>query len=142
MQHLGEGTLDIPATWHNSSVNIFTAQVPGLKGVSITVNRDRLVLGQTLSAYVHEQTEKLRAQLRGFRLLERTMRSGETQQREFLEFTWDSPDVGPVHQLLLCVLLDQTVLNIAATSPGAVSGEQREVLLGILQSFTPTQLPS
>lgn len=101
MQHIGEGRLDLPPEWHDQSVNIFTAQAPGVKGLSITINRDRLPFGMNLADYVQSQSDKLARQLNGYQLINsKTLELNGSPAHE-LEFVWKTDDAGPVHQVLL-----------------------------------------
>ena len=70
MQNIGEGVLELPQSWFNSSINIFTAEPPGKPGPSLTVNRDRLQPELTFGDYANEQLRKLQAQLKNFKIEE------------------------------------------------------------------------
>lgn len=137
MRQIGEGTLAIPASWHNATVNIYTAEHPGTRGPSVTVNRDRLPALSTLEDYVEAQYETLESQLPRFKRLgrERLVLGGASAT--LLEFTWVSQDAGEVHQLLMTLMAGQTVLNFAATSPGKMSEGPRAEMLALLRSFQP-----
>lgn len=58
VENIGEGTLEIPGSWLNSSVNIFSAEEPGKLGPSLTVNRDRLQSGTTFTDYVKDRSRR------------------------------------------------------------------------------------
>jgi hypothetical protein len=132
-----EGTLTIPREWHDATVNIFTEKQPGARGVSVTVNRDRLPAGSTLDEYVEEQSERLKTQLKGFQLVGKERIMLGRSPAYLLEFTWQSRDVGEIHQLLMTALEEYKVLNFAGTSPGKMDGTQCAQLRAILQSFRP-----
>ncbi len=135
MQQIGEGTLEIPDEWHNSSVNIFTAAPVGSKGLSVTVNRDKIPYGATIYDYAAEQSSKLKDQLKDYKLLNEKNITVDGQPGKVMEFSWTSPDVGDIHQLLLALAHGQTAINIAATSAGKMTAEQRKLLIDMLLSF-------
>lgn len=135
MLNIGEGMLALPPGWHNASINVFTAQPPGLKGLSITVNRDHLPPGGTLEGYVAAQSAKLADQLNGCQLIQQQAMVIDGRPAVFLELTWKSPDAGEVHQILLTVADGHTVLNFAGSSPGKMTNTQRDGIGRILMSF-------
>lgn len=138
MQQIGEGHIDLPAQWHDQSVNIFTAQAPGAQGLSITINRDRLPFGMTLDDYAKSQSGKLANQLKGYRLIEhRVLELAGSPAHEF-EFTWKTDDAGPVHQILLSTAPradGPKVVNLAATLTGRMTERQLADVRRILHSF-------
>jgi hypothetical protein len=144
MQQIGEGQLDIPADWHNQSINIYTAQPPGSPGVSVSVNRDRLPYGATLQEYAHAQTGKLMEQLNNFQLVEQLILEVDAHPAHYYEFTWDSPDVGSMHQLLLCMANGPALINITTSHLGRMTPEQGVQLKAMLKSFrfNPPVAPS
>ncbi len=125
----------MPAGWHNASINVFTAQPPGLKGFSITVNRDRLPPGGALEGYVAAQSAKLADQLNGCRVIHQQPLVLDGRPAYFLEIIWKSPDAGEIHQLLLTVANGETVLNFAGSSPGKMTDVERDGVGRILMSF-------
>jgi DcrB len=67
MVSIGEGSINIPAGWHNASVNIFSTSPEG--GLNISINRDKLVGKAILNDYAVQQLETLPQQLPQFKLL-------------------------------------------------------------------------
>lgn len=135
MQQIGEGTLEIPSDWHNATVNIFTAAPPGVKGLSVTVNRDKIAYGATIQDYAADQRDKLNDQLQGYQLINEANVTVHEQPGQLLEFTWTSPDTGDIHQLLLTLAHGQVAINFAATCIGKMTEEQRKTLIAMLLSF-------
>ena len=135
MQHIGEGRLDIPASWHNQSVNIFSVQPPGQPGLNLTINRDRLPLGVALKDYAQEQMDRLAQHLDGMDLLGQDSLELDGRPAVEFEFVWRSEAAGPVHQLLLSVAEGASVLNIAATSQGRMEKGQLAEVRRIVRSF-------
>ena len=142
MQHIGEGQLDIPGTWHNQSVNIYTAQSPGMPGLSLTVNRDHLPFATSLATYTRNQLDQLSKQLKGFELLGQADLKVDGREAGQFEFAWEADKTGPIHQLLLSIADGQTLLNLAATFNGRMDDAQLAEVRRIVQSFKfnpPTQ---
>ena len=135
MQQIGEGTIEVPDDWHNSSVNIFTAAPAGSKGLSVTVNRDKIAFGASIHDYVADQSNKLKDQLNSYKLINETDITVDGQPGKLMEFSWLSPDVGDIHQLLLTLAHGQVAINLAATSAGKMTDEQRKSLIAMLLSF-------
>lgn len=134
---INEGVLTIPRDWHDATVNVFTEKPPGERGLSITINRDRLPPGTTLDDYVEEQSQRLESQLKEFRLLSNERVMLRNREAYLLEFRWQSRDVGDVHQFLMTVSDGRQVLNFAGTSPGRMDQRQSAQLREILSSFQP-----
>lgn len=135
LQHIGEGLLELPATWHNCSVNIFTAEEPGKAGPSVTVNRDRLRSGVDFGEYVKEQLAKLGKQLTDLRIEEQRELVVSDRPARLFEFTWLSPDGGRMHQMLLCVLDGAKIINLVASHGRLMDEALRQQLLFALTSF-------
>jgi len=135
MQQIGEGSLDIPNDWHNATVNIFTAAPPGSKGLSVTVNRDKVAYGTSIHDYAADQRNKLKDQLQSYQLINEASITVDGQPGQLLEFTWTSPDTGDIHQLLLTLAHGQVAINFAATCVGKMTEEQRKTLIAMLLSF-------
>lgn len=144
MQHLGECSLDVPDSWHNQSVNVFTANSPGAAGMSITVNRDTLALGVEFDEYVKTQSAKLGGQLKGFKALGRERLVLDGRPAVELEFTWQADDIGPIHQILVTVSEGRRVLNLAASLGGRMNAAQAGGARRVLHSlhFTPPAAPA
>ena len=130
---IGEGSLAIPAHWHNASVNIFSATSTG--GLSLTVNRDRLGPGIMLADYAQQQIETLPQQLARWVLLQQQVLLLAEHPGHLFEFTWHAPAQGLIHQILLCTAQDATVLNFSGTHTGMMDQQQRQQILTMLTSF-------
>jgi hypothetical protein len=135
MQNIGEGCLEVPEGWHNQSVNIFTAQSPGTPGVSITINRDRLPFQTSLDEYIQEQSGKLSRQLKGYKLIDECSVEIDGRPGHQFEFSWQTDDAGPIHQVLMCLANGEALLNLAASSGGSMNETQAAAVKRILHSF-------
>jgi hypothetical protein len=135
MQQIGEGQLDIPADWHNHSVNIFSLQSPGVAGLSITINRDQLPFQTTLGDYADEQTAKLKTQMKQFELISASSLELDRHAARRLEFTWQTDDAGPMHQILICVAQGHFLMNMAASFGGRMNEAQVKEVQRIFESF-------
>lgn len=135
LQHIGEGIVELPSTWHNCSVNIFTAEEPGKAGPSLTVNRDRLRPGLEFGEYVRDQLAKLEKQLTDLRFEDRRELTVSDRPARLFEFTWLSPDGGRTHQMLLCVLDGAKIINLVASYGRLMDDPLRQQMLFALTSF-------
>jgi hypothetical protein len=135
MQNIGEGILTIPENWHNNTLNIFTEQGPGVRGLSITANRDRLQPQKNLEEYANVQALKLPRQLNRFEILKTQRITTDGRPARLFEFTWHSGEAGPVHQVLLIVADGDKVLSLAASCPGRMSEDQLLQTTAILCNF-------
>ncbi len=131
MFNIGEGSLAIPTTWHNASVNIFSTSSHG--GLSVTVARDLLGPGLTLREYADTQYASLAGQLARLSLL--GQENWEQPPGYFYEITWLSPQQGLIHQCLLTTAQGSRVLNFSLTQTGMMNDEQRRLGLALLASF-------
>jgi hypothetical protein len=135
MQQIGEGMLEIPGDWYNATVNVFTAAPVGSKGLSVTVNRDKVAYGTSIHDYAVEQRNKLKDQLQKYQIINEADVTVDGQPGQLLELTWTSPDAGDIHQLLLTLAHGQVAINFAATCVGKMTQEQRKTLIAMLLSF-------
>jgi hypothetical protein len=135
MQNIGEGTLEIPVEWHNNTINIFTEHPPGVKGISITVNRDTLPPGKRFEDYADDQALKLPRQLTRFHLIGTESIAVDGRAARLFEFTWHAGEAGLVHQVLLVVADGARVLSLAASGGGRMSEGQLIETNGILRNF-------
>ena len=133
MQNIGEGSLAIPADWHNASVNIFSVSAKG--GLALSATRDRLAPGGTLAAYVEQQRDGLAQQLGQFSLVgQGQMMLGEVAAH-WLEITWHSEQQGLVHQILMCTEQGGQILNFSGTQTGMMQHDERAQIMTLLASF-------
>lgn len=135
MQSIGEVVLDVPEGWQNQSVNVFTAQSPGSAGMSITINRDTLGLGVEFEDYVNTQSAKIADQLKGFKALGRQSLDLDGRHAVELEFSWQTDDVGSIHQILVTVSEGRKVLNLAASLGGRMNKTQADMARRVLHSL-------
>jgi hypothetical protein len=145
MTNIGEGSLAIPATWYNASVNIFSVTMQG--GLSITITRDQLASGMALADYAQQQIASLPQKLGNFTLLQQHARLLDSRPgsdlvseptgipAHYYEFIWHSPQQGLIHQMLMCAARGKTVLNFSGTQVGRMSEAQHQQLWEVLGSF-------
>jgi hypothetical protein len=139
MISIGEGTINIPAAWHNASVNIFSANPEG--GLNISINRDQLSGQTTLSDYANGQIETITQHLAQFKLLhQQTLPLGvdpaHSHSAILFEFSWHSPELGLMHQIIMCAAQGKKVLNFTGSQPGMMDTTQRQTILASLASFS------
>lgn len=139
-QHIGEGTLNIPQTWYNASINVFTAEQPGKAGPSLSVNRDLLRPGLVFADYVSDQITKLRAKLKDFRIVQERQMEVSGRPAWLYEFTWESEQGLVMHQILLSVNNDARLINLVATHGAVMEGHLKDHMMAMLLSFRFAQV--
>lgn len=135
MQNIGEGSLQIPSDWQNTSVNIFAPARTELQGVSLTVTREKMPFGMDVAAYAKAQIDLMQQQLPHFVLLSQDARQVDGLPVYLLEVQWESPQAGHTHQMLMLLQLEARVLHFCASHIGAMSQLMRQEMVDLLSSF-------
>lgn len=134
-RHIGEGTIDVPKTWHNASVNIFTAEPPGRAGPSVSVNRDLIRPGMTLASYTSAQIEQMRSKFSDFKMAGETNVMVDGRPAILYEFSWLTHKGAVMHQIMLTIADHDRLLNIVASHGATMERTLREQMRATLLSF-------
>lgn len=137
MQQIGEGAINIPATWINSTVNLFTAAPPGAPGPSVSVSRARLPAGDRFDEYTRKEMKKLCETLLSLTIVEERSLRVAGCPGYLVEFTWKGRDQRFMHQILLAVQVQENILNLVASHQGMMTSQLRQQMFECLQSFRP-----
>ena len=135
-------SLDVPDGWQDASTCIVTGpKVMGFRP-SVVVAFTLSVLDPYLKRHVDIQAAEMQQKLAGFSLIQRS----DTLQMPFgqamiLEYLWNSPEAGMLHQYQMYVLAGQALYTLTATAPAAQWQALQPALLGIIRSFRPQPWP-
>ena len=135
MQNIGEGTIQIPSDWQNTSINIFAPARTELQGVSLTVTREKMPFGMDIAVYAKAQLDLMQQQLPHFVLLNQDIRQVDGLPVCLMELQWESPQAGQTHQMLMLLHLDALVLHCCASHIGVMSQAMRQEMVDLLSSF-------
>lgn len=132
--HFTEGSLLLPSSWQDRSVIILTDG----NGINLTMSREKLHNGVEFAEYSLSQIAALSQQLQNYKEISRQNKSFFLFDSIISEFLWDSPQ-GPLNQIMFIMDLSPDVLVITASIVGQFDSANREIINGIIKSFTYRQ---
>ncbi len=128
MFHFNEGSLDLPDSWNDQTINIVSSAGPMEVGLTITMTRDQIPWGMGFSEYVEDQISQVTDALNDFTLLGRKPVTLGRNAAYEIECRWKAK-AGLMHQIITTVQLsDSRALVLTASHPGQMTaGQQTEV---------------
>jgi hypothetical protein len=135
MYQLQEGTLMLPAEWHDKTMNVFVSAATGTEGVSFVVTREDLPWGMKFHEYTENEVRKLAKQVAGYEAVASEDAQVSARTAYTHEFRWLN-NGKPIHQLLTMVEYGRRVLMLTFTAPGAISDTQKAQVQQLIQSFS------
>lgn len=129
-----EGCLDLPSTWRDETLNVFT--FPDESGGNLVINRTLLPLGIDPEEYYQQVLNQFRKNLKKYRELAYEKISLAEAPAHLLEYQWQTPE-GIMTQISLLQIRQNRLLTFTYTSTTPFTATQKETLLGILASFKP-----
>ncbi|MDR2871942.1 MAG: DcrB-related protein [Xanthomonadaceae bacterium] len=139
---INEGSLELPSSWKDETVNMFTTvQGTGGGGLSFTISRDTLPWGMTFASFARKEVDTLAANFKHYEQI--ALEPLEVGGREGLlsEFRWDSAH-GPIHQCMVLTAEGERVLAFTASMPGRMSEEQKQQVLERIATFRFKEPPA
>ena len=124
MYQMQEGTLSLPADWHDKTMNVFVSAATGTEGVSFVITREALPWGMRFDEYTANEIQKLGKQAAGYEAIDSTDVKVSGRAANTHEFRWLN-NGKPIHQLLTMVEYGRRVLMLTFTSPGTISDTQK-----------------
>jgi hypothetical protein len=124
MYQMHEGTLSLPAEWHDKTMNVFVSASTGTEGVSFVITREALPWGMRFDEYTTNEIQKLGKQAAGYESIDSIDVKVSGRAAHTHEFRWLN-NGKPIHQLLTMVEYGRRVLMLTFTSPGAISDTQK-----------------
>ncbi len=137
--HFNEGSLplDAPGVWEDRTIHVLRLPGDGHAATSLTITREVLPLGLELEAYVLAETERLKATLPEFVLVDRVPMPWRDGRGEALLTRWRSSE-GVMDQIVACRRVDERrLLVFTATHPKPMPGSTYEALMGAIADFQP-----
>jgi len=139
--HLQEGTLELADGFQDRTVNMFVIGTNIPAPLSITVSRDNLLPGESLSTYVDRQVKLITAKLRGYTVLGRREALLSSADRQLQGFQIDAhylSDGRPLYQRQAAFeLVPGRALVFSTTSQSAFDKRQDQDWEALLTSFQP-----
>lgn len=139
MFHFSRGTLnlnigeDTSLIWQDKSIGVLTNDY----GQSISISYGKIPFGMTFIEFCDREVNTLRKQFSHFKELSRTQGKISELECVYTEFCWDAPQ-GHFHQLTAIInMVNKMPVMITATVLGEMSLSQKELFLGIIQTFKP-----
>lgn len=125
MYRINEGTIDLPDSWKDQSINIIassgSASVPGL---SFTITRDDVPWGMKFADYVDSEIEKAAGALTDFAILSKSALTVDGRDAVEIECTWKAKQ-GKMHQIITTVHAPKSAMVMTASMPGRLSDSQK-----------------
>ena len=139
MFYFNEGSLDLPDSWQDQSVNLVSSNGPMEPGLTITITRDTIPWGMGFSEYVDDQIEQIQGTLDDFALSGRKpVVIGRAAGFE-LECTWKAKQ-GRIHQIITIVqIAENRAMVLTASQPGNMSPTQASEVRRIVSTLNLQQ---
>lgn len=123
MYQLNEGSIDLPSTWKDQSVNIISSEGGANPSLSFTITREDIPWGMEFSEYVASEIEKASDALTDFEIQAQTSITVSGVEAVEIECTWKS-NKGPMHQIITTVNGPRALI-LTASQPGKMSDTQK-----------------
>lgn len=130
-----EGSIDLPESWQDQTVNLVSSGGPMEPGLTISITRDTIPWGMGFAEYVDDQISQIEGTLADFRLLGRKpVAIGRAAGFE-LECTWKAKQ-GRIHQIITIVQsADNRAMVLTASQPGTMSPSQQAEVRRIVSTL-------
>lgn len=131
---LNEGTMNIPASWQDQSMNVFV--LPDDSGINLVINRAPVPTGMSEDEFYTQIIQQFKTSLNNYQeYLHQTIELAQ-QPAKLLEYQWTTPE-GNTYQLTLLQIRDNQLITFTYTATTPFTKSQRNTLLDIIDSFTP-----
>lgn len=139
MYHFNEGSLDLPESWIDQTINIVSSSGSLEPGLTITMTRDAIPWGMGFSEYVEDQIAQVTEALTDFALLGRKPVTAGRSAAYEIECRWKAKS-GPMHQITTTVQLsDNRALVLTASHPGEMTANQQTEVRRIISTLNLQQ---
>lgn len=133
-----EGTLLLPGSVHDQSVNIYVSDMRTVPEFSFVVTRQRMEPGQDLKSYVNSQIRDLDKRMPDFHLIRLADRVLDGRAAVETEFTWRADDSG-MHQIQVYLAQGAQALILTGTTKEELYQRHEAMLRQCLASFRHRQ---
>lgn len=123
MYRINEGTIDLPESWQDRSINVISSSLNG-PSVTLTITRDDVPWGMGFGEYVEDQRKQAAQALKDFETLGTQELTINEHAAIEMECRWVAAQ-GKVHQLITTVQDGQKVLVLTASVGGVMSDGQK-----------------
>lgn len=139
MYHFNEGSLDLPESWNDQTINIVSSAGPMEVGLTITMTRDQIPWGMEFDEYVEDQISQVTEALTDFTLLgRRPVVAGRNPAVE-IECRWKAK-TGFMHQIITTVQVSESrALVLTASHPGEMTANQKTEVRRIVSTLNLQQ---
>lgn len=130
-----EGSLDLPDTWQDQTVNLVSSPGSLEPGLTISITRDTMPWGMGFAEYVDDQVSQIEGTLADFRLLGRKPVTISRVAGFELECSWKARQ-GRIHQVITIVqIADNRAMVLTASHPGNMSPTQQQEVRRIVSTL-------
>ncbi len=131
---INEGTIQLPSTWKDESINVLTTAQGNGTGLSFTISRDTLPWGMAFDSFAKKEIAAIASSLKDYQQLALEPMQVDERDAMLSEFSWSSAQ-GPIHQCMVLTAREQRALIFTASMPGLISQEQKQQILGLVATF-------
>lgn len=132
LYQFNEGSIQLPPTWQDQSMNVFT--LPDDSGINLVINRVSVPMGMSDEEYYEQVLHQFSHHLKGYRELRKEVVTLDEKPAYLLEYQWQSSE-GLMYQCTLCQIREGILLTFTYTAPSPFTHKQRQALLEIVYSF-------
>lgn len=138
MYRINEGSIDLPPTWHDRTINVVASSTTGA-GASLTITRDDIPWGMSFVEYVEDQANQAADALKKFEVLDKRELTVNGAPAYEIESRWVAKQ-GPIHQIITSVQAGQKVLILTASATGRMSDSQKTEMRRIVSTLQLDQV--
>lgn len=131
-----EGSLEVPADWHDETMNIFKG--PLSQGYNLVISRGEIPKAADHQAHIAEQLLAIEENLPMFSEVGREGIQLDGVTCTWLEYTWKSPE-GLMNQINVLRAVNDMLVSFTLTSAKGFDDRQRARFREVLETYrSPT----
>lgn len=129
-----EGELDLPSTWADKTVNVFTVGNSLPLALSVVISREPIDPKKDLATYAEEKLDDISHQLKEFKILEKRQIEVAGNTALDADFTWRG-QAGLMYQRQTYIRAGKTLLVFTISARRELQDEYREQVDAVLNSL-------
>lgn len=132
-----EGEIDLPSTWADKTVNVFTVGSSLPLALSVVISREPIDSKKDLATYADEKLDDISHQLKEFKIIEKRQIEVAGNTALDADFTWRG-QAGLMYQRQTYVRAGKTLLVFTVTARRELQEEYRAQVDAVLSSLRLT----
>lgn len=132
---INEGTIQLPPTWQDQSMNMFV--IPDDSGINLVINRVPVPTGMSEEEYYEQIIHQFQHNLKNYREISQEIIQLDEKSAHLLEYQWQTPE-GLMYQCTVLQIRNNLLLTFTYTATRPFTQNQRQALLEVIYSYKAT----